>query len=57
MRATRGSALLPGFCLCRESVLVKVLEGVVEEVIEGRADLKDWRRGVRRRKSGEGVGR
>lgn len=57
MRVIRGSVLLPGFFLCREGVLVKVLKGVVEEVVEGRADLKDWRRGVRRRKSGEGVGR
>lgn len=57
MRVTRGSVLLLGFFLCREGVLLKVLRGVVE-LIEGRVmDLKDWRRGVRRRKSGDGVGR
>lgn len=54
--------MLLGFFFCREGVLVKVLIGVVEDVvvvvvIEGRTDLKDWMRGVRRRKSGEGVGR
>lgn len=57
MRVTRGSVLLLGFFLCREGVLLKVLRGVVE-LTEGRVmDLKDWRRGVRRRKSGDGVGR
>lgn len=55
--------MLLGFFFCREGVLVKVLIGAVEDVvvvvvvIEGRTDLKDWMRGVRRRKSGEGVGR
>lgn len=56
MSVTRGSVLLFGFFLCIGGVLVKVLRGVVE-VAEGKVDLKDWRRGVRRRKRGDGVGR
>lgn len=56
MRVTRGSVLLLGFFLCIVGVLVKVLRGAVE-VVEGKVDLKDCRRGVRRRKRGDGVGR
>ena len=50
MSVTLVSVLLFGAFFCREGVLVKFLRGAVDlEVVEGRVDLKDWRRGVRRR--------